>query len=159
MPLLVLSQQFGDHINVSNDPDIFDTLPAIAVDKNKTAIDLANRNITINKIKTTIDLYHEDAKNMPDIIKKRNLFPDRIIMNLSFHAHLFFVNALQCIDEKTVIHFYTIGSYESINLLLNELEMTAESKGFSIFIENKRIIKSYSPHEFYMGIDITAKKI
>jgi hypothetical protein len=37
VPLLVLSQQFGDLVNVSNAPDMIDTLPAIAVDKNNHA--------------------------------------------------------------------------------------------------------------------------
>ena len=131
----------------------------IAVDKNKTAIKLARKNIVLNKISTTVELYHEDACNIPELIRQKNVFPDRIIMNLPFHAHAFFPTALQCIEKKAVIHFYTIGSEDSINKLLDELKIVGKNNGFYCSIGKKRTIKSYSPHEFYMGIDITAKKI
>ncbi|OYT28606.1 hypothetical protein B6U98_04435 [Thermoplasmatales archaeon ex4572_165] len=130
----------------------------IAVDKNRDAIVLAEKNIKRNKIETDIRLFHDDAKNIPDIIKLNKTNPDRIIMNLPFHAHDFFLQALQCVKQNAVIHLYTIGSDDIISERIENLYDIAKSHSFSISIQKKREIKTYAPHEFYMGIDITAKK-
>ena len=80
-------------------------------------------------------------------------------MNLPFNSHYFFLQALKCVKKKAIIHLYTIGSGEIISERIERLNDIAKSHDFSIFIQKKREIKTFAPHEFYMGIDITAKKI
>lgn len=130
----------------------------IAIDKNQYAIDLAEKNVKNNNIKTDIRLFCNDAGNSPSIVKKLDCQPDRIIMNLPFHSHKFFLKALQCVKQTAAIHLYMIGSEESINVQMDNLIKSAISHGYTFQIDKSRKIKSYSPHEFYMGIDITAKK-
>jgi tRNA (guanine37-N1)-methyltransferase len=130
----------------------------IAVDKNKKAIEFAKKNIMRNKILTHINLICDDALNIPRIIDEYKIHPNRIIMNLPFHGHDFFTQALQCIYKKAMIHFYIIGNTSIISKRIQLLHKIAVLHDFNIIIEKKREIKSYAPHEFYMGIDITAEK-
>jgi tRNA (guanine37-N1)-methyltransferase len=130
----------------------------IAIDKNSNAIKLAEKNVKRNNIDTDVRLICDDARHSPIIIKQLNSSPNRIIMNLPFHAIDFFHQAIQCIRKTAVIHFYRIGSDDDITYILNEIRKIAKSENVNIRIDKKRKIKSYAPHEFYMGIDITAKK-
>lgn len=130
----------------------------IGIDKNDEAIILAEKNVALNNFDRIIKLFSDDAKNASRILQSLNLHADRIIMNLPFYSFDFFTYALQCIKKRSIIHLYTIGDEESIEQRLDSLKKEAESLNFKIFIENKRKIKTYAPHEFYMGIDITAEK-
>ena len=130
----------------------------IAIDKNEKAIELAKKNIEQNHITIPIQLYCEDAIKSSTIIKKQHNHVDRIIMNLPFQSIDFFTYALDCIQKQSKIHIYMIGDEKTINNNIESMIQIGKKQEFSIIIENKRKIKSDSPHEFYMGIDITAKK-
>jgi tRNA (guanine37-N1)-methyltransferase len=130
----------------------------VAIDKNKKAIEFAGKNIKRNKIIIPIKLFCDDAINIPRIMNEHKIHPNRIIMNLPFHAHDFFTQALECIKKEALIHFYTIGNASVISKRIQLLQEIAVSHDFRLFIEKKREIKTYAPHEFYMGIDIIAEK-
>ena len=130
-----------------------------AVDKNKDATDLAKTNIKINNLLDKIEIIHEDAKMIENIFVKKDKKADRIIMNLPFSAHLFFENALKIAKNNCIIHYYDILKEADINKRKKELLIIAEKNNFNLekMVINK--IKTYAPREFYIGIDITAKKI
>lgn len=128
------------------------------VDKNKKAISLAKQNIKINKVVDKITLFNDDSKNIGEILEKEKKVADRIIMNLPFSAHDFFTYALDIISENCVIHYYTIIKDDEIQNTIKNLKKIAKIKNVNITNYNTNKIKSYSPREFYMGIDITVKK-
>ena len=130
----------------------------LAIDKNKQAIELARENIIKNKVDTKIKLLCEDSEKIKDISKENNIKPDRIIMNLPFSSIDFFEYALEIIEKKCTIHIYIILKEDEIDDKINVLRNVAREK--EIILENIKInkIKTYAPHEFYIGIDITAKK-
>ena len=129
-----------------------------AFDKNKDAINYALENIRLNKVIDKIEMIHADSKDIKNVLLKKVSRVDRIIMNLPFTAHKYFPNALSLISDRCVIHYYTIIEEKKIKGRLKELEkMGHENK--ILYTECKiRKIKTYSPREFYIGIDITAKK-
>ena len=80
-------------------------------------------------------------------------------MNLPFSAHLFFKNALEIVDNICIIHYYDILKEGKIQERINKLRRIAEENKTTLTNLNIRKIKTYAPREFYIGIDITAKKM
>jgi len=129
-----------------------------AFDKNKNAIKYAKENIKIDNVLDKVELFCTDALNIPAYLKERKIKVDRIIMNLPFSSFNFFSKALQIIKNKGVIHYYEILTDEDLDIRIKKLEEIAKSQGLNLVFNNIRKIKSYSPREFYIGIDITAKR-
>ncbi len=129
-----------------------------AIDKNKKAILLAQKNVKINKVVEKITLYNKDSKDISKILKKEKKVADRIIMNLPFSSQNFFTIALDIISKKSVIHLYTIINEKKIKNLIDKLQTMSSKKNININSYKINKIKSYSPREFYMGFDITVKK-
>lgn len=129
-----------------------------ALDKNKDAIKYAQQNIKINNVLDKIKVIHADAKNVHNIFFKKGVKADRIIMNLPFSAYLFFKYALEIMADTCIIHYYDILSEDKITERIKDLKKIAEKNKISLTNFNVRKIKTYAPREFYIGIDITAKK-
>lgn len=126
-----------------------------ALDKNHYAIKFAKDNIKKNKVLEKIQLIEADAKNSYKVIKEK---ADRIIMNLPFSAYKFFKYALDISNNKCVIHYYDILKEDEIDKKIEFLKNVAIKKGFILERFDVHKIKNYAPREFYIGIDITAKK-
>lgn len=129
-----------------------------AIDKNKKAILLAQKNVKINKVVEKITLFNKDSKYINKILEKEKKVADRIIMNLPFSSQNFFTYALDIISKNCFIHLYTIIKASEINDFSDKLKKVSILKKIDCKICNIYKIKSYSPREFYMGFDITVKK-
>jgi len=129
-----------------------------AFDKNKNAIKYAKENIKINNVLDKVELICTDALNIPQYLNERNIEVDRIIMNLPFSSFDFFSKALKIIKNEGVIHYYEILTDEDLDIRTKKLEQIAKKQGLNLVFNDIRRIKSYSPREFYIGIDITAKR-
>ena len=130
-----------------------------AFDKNKYAIDYGKKNIKINNVLNKIEIFHNDAKNVNKILNQKKAKADRVIMNLPFSAYLFFKYALDIIGGRGIIHYYDILGEEKINQRIGDLKRIAKEKNVVLTNINQRKIKTYAPREFYIGIDITAKRM
>jgi tRNA (guanine37-N1)-methyltransferase len=129
-----------------------------AFDNNRDAIDFAKINVKLNNVIDKIEIFCADSKNLKNILGKKLSKVDRIIMNLPFSAHEFFPYALKLISDKCIIHYYAIIEEEKLCEKMDELEKIARDNNISLIKKDIRKLKSYSPREFYIGIDITAKK-
>ena len=129
-----------------------------AFDKNKDAINYALQNVKLNNVIDKIEIIHADSKNIKQILDKKISRVDRIIMNLPFYAHKFFPYVLKLIADKCIIHYYAIIEEQKLDERLIELEKTGDVNNIMLTYSKIRKIKTYSPREFYIGIDITAKK-
>ena len=129
-----------------------------AIDKNKDAVTYARQNINYNKVVDKVEVYNQDAKNIDKILQKKNVKADRVIMNLPFSAYLFFPYALKIVSSKCTIHYYDIVRENGISNVTSKLESKARENGTVLTTLEVRKIKTYAPREFYIGIDITAKK-
>jgi len=129
-----------------------------AIDKNKDAIEFAKHNITKNRVLDKVELICDDSKNVSKIFSGSNVLADRVIMNLPFSALNYFKDALRIISEKAVIHYYDIICEKDINDRIKRLKLIADKEDIHLEKLDVNKIKSYSPSEFYIGINITAKK-
>jgi len=131
--------------------DMFD-----AIDKNEEAVKCAKQNIKRNNVLDKIEVINADANEIHKNLQKK---ADRIIMNLPFSAHLFFTYALKIAKNYVIIHYYDILKVDRIEERTGKLKKIAEENGYALPNLDIRKIKSYAPREFYIGIDITAKKM
>lgn len=121
----------------------------IAVDKNPDAVEYLKKNIAMNKA-TRIEAVNADARDvqMPQP-------PDRIIMNLPHTAHEFLDVAFRLIDTGGIIHYYDIRPENEIfDAVVKMVRQKATETGCLIDILNKKIVRSYSPHEYNIVLDI-----
>jgi tRNA (guanine37-N1)-methyltransferase len=130
----------------------------VAIDKNKDASYFANRNIKINKVLDKVEFINSDAKEINKILNKKELKADRVIMNLPFSSYSFFKYALKVINQSCQIHYYEILKKENINKRIRDLKKIADKDEIFLTDFKTRKIKTYAPREFYIGIDITAKR-
>jgi len=129
-----------------------------AIDKNKDAVKCAKKNIRLNNMLDKIEVINADAKEVERIFKGKNVKADRIIMNLPFSAFSFFEYALKIAADKFTIHYYDILGDGEIEDRINKLKQIAKDNDTILIGCNVRKIKTYAPREFYICVDITAKK-
>ena len=129
-----------------------------AFDKNKNAIKYAKENIKKNNVLDKIEIINIDASKSPSVLKQKKVQADRIIMNLPFSAFNFFPIAIEIMADTCVIHYFDILSEDEIAMKINKLKKLTNNSHIVIEKTKVRKIKSYSPREFYIGIDITAKR-
>ncbi|MEM0466688.1 MAG: class I SAM-dependent methyltransferase family protein [Candidatus Thermoplasmatota archaeon] len=130
-----------------------------AVDKNRDAVELARRNIVLNKLADRVTVLHADAHDIPAMFLKTNQYADRIVMNLPFESHRFFPVALALLKKQGVIHMYTVADEENLQTKIEEVHQHAHQAQFLCTEINIRKIKTYATREFYIALDITATKM
>jgi tRNA (guanine37-N1)-methyltransferase len=129
-----------------------------AFDKNKDAVRYANDNVKINNVLDKVEVIHTDAKKSEEILNQKGVKANRIIMNLPFSSYLFFENALKLVADSCTIHYYDILKEDDIDERINDLKKLANKSKINLAKFDIRKIKTYAPREFYIGVDITAKK-
>lgn len=128
-----------------------------AIDNNPDAITLAQKNIQRNKVQHIISLHQGDAASIINLLPKDHPPITRIIMNLPFLAYQYFPQALTIAHTTCRIHYYEILTSETLKERIQTLTTTAQQQGYALEVMQKNIIKSYSPREIYIGIDIRVK--
>lgn len=131
----------------------------IAIDKNPIAVEYAKKNIMRNDLLDIIDVFEADAEDAELLLDTCGLKADRVIMNLPFDSFRFLPIAFSILSSFGMIHFYEIIKEACIDERIGLIKKSALDHGYSIIKVNVRKIKTYAPHEFYIGIDITVKKI
>ena len=129
-----------------------------AFDKNKDAVRYAKDNVKINNVLDRVKVIYSDAKKSQYILDQEGAKANRIIMNLPFSSHLFFGSALKIIANFAIIHYYDILKEKEIDIRIKNLKKIAEKNEITLKNFDIRKIKTYAPREFYIGIDITAKR-
>ena len=129
-----------------------------AIEKNKFAADIAKENTKLNNVLDKVEVIFADAENIKEIIEKRKISVDRFIMNLPFLAHKFFPLVLDCIEKASILHYYDILKEEKIEDRIDYLKKVATEKKCKLSDIKIRKIKTYSPREFYIGLDITVER-
>ncbi len=130
----------------------------IAIDKNPVAVSFAKKNVMKNSALETIDVFEMDASNTASLLNKQGETADRVLMNLPFDSFRFLPIAFSIMGTEAVIHVYEIINEEKIEMRLKAIVERAEQEKVTIGTMTVHKIKTYAPHEFYIGIDITAQK-
>ncbi len=127
----------------------------IAVDKNPAAYEYLQKNIKLNHV-TNIEAVCADIRDV-----KLPQPADRAIMNLPHSSFDFLDKAFELVRSGGIIHYYDIRpETEIFDGIVGKVKEKASACGVLIEILNKRIVRSYSPHEYNIVLDIrvTGKK-
>ena len=120
-----------------------------AVDINESAIKYLDENIKLNKLKGNIESLRGDVR---EVSKSFNCKFDRIIMNLPGLAYTFLDVAFNLIEDGGTINYYEFSdSYEQG---IKRLESAANDVGKTVDVINCRKVKSTSPGEWHVAIDV-----
>lgn len=126
------------------------------IELNPIAINYFKENIKINKLEEKIVCLFG---NVSKISKKYKEKFDRIIMPHPTEAEKFLKNAIYCLKDKGVIHFYKFVSKDKAFEETEEILKKAFKKEYSkIKIENKKVLLSYSPSIVEVVYDLRYKK-
>ena len=123
----------------------------LGIDINKPAIQFFKENIMINKVSDRVQAVFGDCR-----IYSPKKSADRVIMNLPKGAKDFYPTALETLKSGGgIIHYYGVSPRErlyeaEIDFILN----TAAEQGRSAEIIGRRIVRSYSPSEVHVAIDV-----
>lgn len=121
----------------------------LAIDKNPEAVRYLRENIILNSAKN-IEAIEGDAR---EEAKKFAGTADHVIMNLPHSAFEFLDSAVLLTKPGGIIHYYGITPeddlFESSIELIKE---AAEKAGRKIEVLEKRVVRSYAPHQYNICI-------
>ncbi len=119
-------------------------------DINKDAIKYFEENIRTNKVSHRVRAFYGSCR---EAVKGE---ADRVIMNLPKNAMDFFDTALTLLKPAGgVVHYYAASPRETpFEKEVKSILKCAEKKHVRIKILEKRIVRSYSPGEVHVAIDV-----
>jgi tRNA (guanine37-N1)-methyltransferase len=125
----------------------------VAIDKNPVAIEYLKRNATLNRI-SNMRIICSDAADVahdPDLAH----IADHVIMNLPHSADEFLDEALTILKPGGIIHYYDIREEGD---LFDGAEATikdaAIARDMAVRVLDRRIVRSYSPHQYNVVLDV-----
>ena len=124
-----------------------------SIDLNPDAIEFLNRNIGGNHFKN-IEPVFGDAKYVVTTLEPA----DRLIMNLPFNAFDFLEEAIYAAKDTATIHYFEIVEDDQIDARVKEITDKGKEMGVKLKIPEVRKIKSYSPTQTHIGLDIHVSK-
>ena len=120
-----------------------------AIDANPTAYEYLKENILLNRVVGNVSPL---LGNCREVAPRR--IADRVIMNLPKSSDEYLDLAFD-VMKKGVVHFYSISPeddlYDSKIIFIQEV---AEKKNRKVRVINKRMMRSYSPYNYHVVIDI-----
>ncbi|WP_321418227.1 class I SAM-dependent methyltransferase family protein [uncultured Methanomethylovorans sp.] len=123
----------------------------VAIDKNPEAVKFLRHNIELNAV-SNVEAVEGDAK---EEAQRYIGVADHIIMNLPHTAQEFLGAAIVIAKPGTVIHYYDITPESDLySTSLGHIESAASKAGFAVELIGTRIVRSYSPHQFNVCIEV-----
>lgn len=125
----------------------------VAIDKNPVAIEYLKRNATLNKI-SNIRIICGDAAGVAYNHDLAHI-ADHVIMNLPHSADEFLDEALTIIKPGGIIHYYDIREEEDLfDGAETAIKDAASARGMAVRVLDRRIVRSYSPHQYNVVLDV-----
>ncbi len=123
----------------------------LAIDKNPDAVHYLKENISLNSVKN-IEAIEGDAR---EEARKFADTADHVIMNLPHNAFEFLDSAVLLLKSGGIIHYY--GMTPEDNLFESSIKLireAAEKAGRKIEVLEKRVVRSYAPHQYNICIEV-----
>ncbi|HII92533.1 MAG TPA: class I SAM-dependent methyltransferase family protein [Methanosarcina sp.] len=122
----------------------------LAVDKNPDAVRYLRENIILNSVKN-IEAVEGDAR---EEAKKFAGSADHVIMNLPHSAFEFLDSAVLLTKPGGIIHYYGITPEDDLfESSIELIRKAAEKAGRKIEVLDKRVVRSYAPHQYNICIE------
>jgi tRNA (guanine37-N1)-methyltransferase len=123
----------------------------IAIDKNPDAVHYLKENIILNSVKN-IEAIEGDAR---EEAKKFAGTADHVIMNLPHNAHEFLDSAVLLTKPGGIIHYYGITPEDELfESSIELIKAAAERAGRQVEVLEKRVVRSYAPHQYNICIEV-----
>lgn len=126
------------------------------IEINEDAHKYAAENVRINKVS------HKVYPILGDVREKCKQFfrkCDRVLMPLPFEAHKYFDLAVECLKEKGVLHFYSIGDEPNVfEFAKNFVSRRCKELGIKFEILNERKVQMYAPRKWKICLDVEVEK-
>jgi tRNA (guanine37-N1)-methyltransferase len=122
----------------------------IAIDKNPDAVRYLRENIILNSAKN-IEAIEGDAR---EEAKKFAGTADHVIMNLPHNAFEFLDSAVLLTKPGGIIHYYGMTPEDDLfESSIDLIREAAEKAGRKIEVLEKRVVRSYAPHQYNICIE------
>ena len=127
----------------------------VAVDVNEHAIEYLRENARRNRVEDRITAICDDVRRIAPAYKD---WADRIVMNLPHSADEFLDGAVYIAGDSCVIHYYDIQSDEDPYGPGERAIREAAEPTYSVTVDNRRIVRSYAPHEVNVCLDVRLER-
>jgi tRNA (guanine37-N1)-methyltransferase len=127
----------------------------IAIEINPYAVQYMRENVRINKISHLVVPIEGDVKE-----KARDYFEmcDRVIMPLLLEPENFLDDAVNCLKNSGIIHFYSISTIEDFSDVIKLVNEKLKNLVSKIEILDKKIVSKYAPGKYKVCIDLKILK-
>ncbi len=124
----------------------------VGVDVNEAAVEYLRRNAERNGVADRVTAIEGDVREVADDYEG---WADRLVMNLPHSADEFLDTAVRLAGDDCMIHYYDI-QHEDDPFGPGEaaIRAAAEPAGYEVTVENRRVVRSYAPHELNVVLDV-----
>jgi len=125
---------------------------AVGVDINENAVAYLEENARRNDVAERITAVHGDVREVAGAYAD---WADRIVMNLPHSADSFLDTAVSIAGEECTIHYYDIQDEDApFEHGLDVIRTAANSAGYAVAVESRHVVRSYSPREANVCLDV-----
>ncbi|WP_440008526.1 class I SAM-dependent methyltransferase [Halomicrococcus sp. SG-WS-1] len=127
---------------------------AVGVDINEAAIEYLRENARRNGVADRVTAIHGDVR---DVASDYGNWADRIVMNLPHSADEFLDTAVLLASDDCTLHYYDIQHEDDpFGPGEDAIRAAAESgdHAYDVTVENRRVVRSYAPHELNVCLDV-----
>ncbi|WP_265108243.1 class I SAM-dependent methyltransferase [Halosolutus halophilus] len=127
----------------------------VGVDINEVAIEYLRENARRNGVDDRVTAIHGDVR---EVAGEYEDWATRLVMNLPHSADEFLDTAVRLAGEECVLHYYDI-QHEDDPFGPGERAIRAAARPeYEITVENRRLVRSYAPHEVNVCLDVRLER-
>ena len=127
----------------------------VGVDVNERAIEFLRENAVRNDVEDRVTAIAADVRDVADEFAD---WADRIVMNLPHSADAFLDAATTIAGDRCTIHYYDI-EHEDDPFGPGEVAIReAAEPAYDVTVRDRRVVRSYAPHEVNVCLDVTLER-
>jgi tRNA (guanine37-N1)-methyltransferase len=123
----------------------------VAVDVNEDAVEYLRANAARNGVADRITAIHGDVREVAGDYAD---WADRLLMNLPHSADEFLETAIDLAGDECVLHYYDIQSDDDPFGPGEAAIREAAGAAYDVAVEERRVVRSYAPHELNVCLDV-----
>ncbi|MFC4543318.1 class I SAM-dependent methyltransferase [Halosolutus amylolyticus] len=127
----------------------------VGVDINEDAIEYLRKNARRNGVADRLTAIHGDVR---EVAGEYADWATRLVMNLPHSADEFLDTAVELAGDECVVHYYDI-QHEDDPFGPGERAIRAAARPeYEVTVENRRVVRSYAPHEENVCLDVRLER-
>ncbi len=130
-----------------------------AMEWNPVAFEYLKQNIKLNHVQQYITPLFGDCKEIVKKLIDQGIYADKIIMGLLPAPKDAISAALSGIVHKGGVIIYEGIESKDSTTLYTEFQTIAHSCGFQVKLIERRIVKSFKPHEFHVVLELSISQL